>query len=152
MPEGNMIDPTVSHQQYDRAIRRRLRVANAAAWFRATGIQIVWLVVLIAGAGVPLTQALASDGWSWVNPVLGFVVVIGAGVERIFSRTTEAAVSLDVLRRNLARERRLLMAGSDDYAASEHPHRLYAERVEALIATYDEKMIDHNAHLLGQQR
>lgn len=152
MADGNATVLSPDHQHYDRAIRRRLRIANGAAWFRATGIQVVWLVVLIAGAGVPLTQALTSDGWTWVNPVLGFVVVIGAGVERIFSRTTEAAVSLDVLRRNLARERRLLMAGSGEYAASDHPHRLYAERVEALIATYDGKMIDYNAQLLGQQR
>ena len=139
-------------REYDRSIRRRLRVANAAAWFRATGIQVVWLIVLVAGAGVPLTQAIASDGWDWVNPVLGFVVVVGAGVERIFGRTSEAAVSLDVLRRNLARERRLLITGSHEYATSEDPHRLYAERVEALIGTYDEAMIGYTSNVLGTQR
>ncbi len=138
--------------EYDRSIRRRLRIANAAAWFRATGIQVVWLIVLVAGAGVPLTQAIASDGWDWVNPVLGFVVVVGAGVERIFGRTSEAAVSLDVLRRNLARERRLLITGSHEYATSDDPHRLYAERVEALIGTYDEEMIGYTGHVLGKQR
>ena len=152
MAEDNAAVSIATLEDFDRDVRRRLRVANAAAWFRATGIQIVWLVVLLAGAGVPLTQALASDGWGWVTPVLGFVVVIGAGLERIFSRTTEAAVSLDVLRRSLARERRLLMSGSDEYAASEHPQRLYAERVEAHIAAYDEKMIEYNAHILGQPR
>jgi len=152
MADDNANSLTPDFQEYDRSIRRRLRGANAAAWFRATGIQVVWLIVLIAGAGVPLTQAIASDGWTWVNPVLGFVVVVGAGVERIFGRTTEAAVSLDVLRRNLAREHRLLISGTDEYAASKDPRRLYAERVEALIATYDEQMIGYNTHILGQQR
>jgi hypothetical protein len=139
-----------SELEYDLAIRRRLRVANAAAWFRATGIQVVWLVVLVAGAGVPLTQAVASDGWTWVSPVLGFIVVLGAGIERIFSKTTEAAVSLDVLRRSLAGERRQLMSGVGEYAESEDAHRLYAERVEALIAEYDAKMVDYNTRMLGQ--
>jgi hypothetical protein len=143
---------TVDHREYDRVVRSRLRVANTAAWLRASGIQVVWLIILIAGAGVPLTQALDTDGWTWVNPTLGFIVVIAAGVERIFSRTTPAAVSLDVLRRDLARERRLLMTRSDAYESADDPHRLYAERVEGHIALYDEKMVDYNMNLLGRQR
>jgi hypothetical protein len=152
MPDGTARQAASNHQAYDRIVRGRLRTANVAAWLRSTGIQIVWLIVLAAGAGVSLTQALAPDGWDWVNPVLGFIVVLGAGVERVFSRTTEAATALDVLRRSLARERRLLMAGTDEYATTEHPHRLYAERVEALIATYDEKMVGYNTNILGRPR
>ncbi len=62
---------TPGQEQYDRLVRRRLRVANTASRMRAGGIQGVWLVILIAGAAIPLSDALISDGWSWVSPLLG---------------------------------------------------------------------------------
>ncbi len=132
---------TPGQQQYDRVLRRRLRVADTAAWLRAGGMQAVWLVVLVAGAAVPLTEAILTEGWTWVSPVLGFVIVVAAGLERIFRRTTDAAVSLDELRRKVARERRLLQARADVYSDPDATYALYAERVEQLIADYDRRMV-----------
>ncbi len=100
-------------------MRRRLRAASFAVWLRAGGIQFAWLVILGAGAAIPLSEALIDQGWSWVSPTLGFLVVVAAGVERIFGRTTEAAVALDRLRRELAREHRMLTAAAGPYSLAE---------------------------------
>ena len=133
-------------RQYARRIRWRLRMANVAAWMRAGGIQIVWLTILIAGAAIPLSDVLIDGGWEWVSPVLGFIIVIAAGLERIFSRTTPAAAAVDELRRNLAHEYRVYLAAS----AEGEPGRFdrYVERSEALVADYDQKMIDYNARVV----
>ena len=141
--------PTGDSQKYDQMVRSRLRLANLAARLRAGGIQVVWLVILIAGAAIPLTEALITEGWTWVSPVLGFVVVIAAGLERIFSRTTDAAAALDQLRRELSRERRLLIARSGPYAETEEPDNLYAARAEVLIASYDARMVEYNRRVLA---
>lgn len=133
------------HRAYERRLRRKRGIADTAAVLRAGGIQFVWLVVLVAGAAIPLTEALVDDGWEWVSPVLGFVVVIAAGLERIFRRTTDAAVALDRLRRNLSRERRLLIAGAGPYATAQDPYALYAESCEGFIATYDDAMVDYSS-------
>ncbi|MDO8143790.1 hypothetical protein [Isoptericola sp. 178] len=143
---------TRTQSRYDRTLRTRLRVADVAAWLRSGGIQLVWLLVLAAGAAIPLTQAVAPDAPTWIIPTLGFLVVVGAGVERIFSRTTPAAVALDVLRRELARERRLHLTTAGAYAGTPDPDRLYVERVEAHIATYDGRMTDYRAHQLEPER
>lgn len=135
--------------KFDQMVRSRLRIANLAARLRAGGIQVVWLVILIAGAAIPLTEALVTDGWSWVSPALGFVIVVAAGLERILSRTTDAAVALDQLRRELSRERRLLIARSGPYAEAAEPLSLYAVRAEAVIASYDASMLDYNRRVVG---
>ena len=116
---------------------------------RAGGIQAVWLVVLLAGAAVPLTDAVITDGWTWVSPVLGFVIVVAAGLERIFQRATGAAAPLDELRRKVARERRLLQAGADGYADPDATYALYAARVEEHIADYDRQMVEHARRVVG---
>ncbi len=139
---------TGDSRRFDQMVRSRLRLANLAARLRAGGIQVVWLVVLVAGAAIPLTEALTTDGWTWVSPVLGFVVVIAAGLERIFSRTTDAAAALDQLRRELSRERRLMIARSGPYAETEAPHSLFAERAEAVIASYDARMVEYHRQAL----
>ena len=141
---------TPGQHQYERALRRRLRLANAAAWMRAGGIQAVWLVVLVAGAAVPLTEAILADGWTWVSPVLGFVIVVAAGLERIFRRTTAAAVSLDELRRSVSRERRLLLAGVDGHNGADATYAAYAERVEQHIAEYDRQMVAYARRVVGE--
>lgn len=148
LPEAEPLTP--GQQHYDRLLGRRLRVANVAAWLRAGGIQAVWLVVLVAGAAVPLSDALISDGWTWVSPMLGFVIVVAAGLERIFRRTTDAAAFLDELRRNVARERRLLLAGADVYGDPDASYARYAERVEQHIGVYDRHMVDYAKRLLGE--
>jgi hypothetical protein len=121
-------------------------MANLGAWMRAGGIQIVWLTILIAGATITLSEVLIESGWEWVSPVLGFIVVIAAGLERIFSRTTPAAAALDELRRNLAHEYRMYLAAPDDNGADRFER--YVERSEALVADYDQKMIDYNARVV----
>lgn len=133
-------------RQYARRIRWRLRMANVAAWMRAGGIQIVWLTILIAGAAIPVSDVLIDGGWEWVSPVLGFIIVIAAGLERIFSRTTPAAAAVDELRRNLAHEYRVYLAASDDGGPDRFDR--YVERSEALVADYDQKMIDYNARVV----
>jgi hypothetical protein len=146
--EHEAIAPTSGQRSFDRHVRRRLRVANVAAWLRAGGIQFAWLVIVIAGAAIPLSEALIGDGWSWVSPTLGFLIVIAAGVERIFGRTTEAAVALDSLRRELARERRMLTASAGPYSLADDRFGLYAERTEEHIARYDERMIAYHRQVI----
>ena len=141
-------EPTGNSRKFDQMVRSRLRLANLATRLRAGGIQVVWLVILIAGAAIPLTDALITEGWTWVSPMLGFLIVIAAGLERIFSRTTDAAVALDQLRRELSRERRLLIARSGPYAETEEPESLYAARAEAVIGSYDARMVDYNRRIV----
>ncbi len=75
--------------------------------------------MIVAGAGVPLTEALG--GPAWIGPILGFVVVVAVGIDRIFGRTTPAASAQDALRRGLARERRLFLSGASPYDAADAP-------------------------------
>jgi len=139
---------TSGQRAFEREVRRRLRAASLAAWLRAGGIQVAWLVIVIAGAAIPLSEALIDTGWSWVSPTLGFLIVIAAGVERIFGRTTEAAVALDSLRRDLARERRMIRALAGPYALADDPFVLYAERTEEHFARYDERMIAYHRQVV----
>ncbi len=94
---------------------------------------------------MPLTEALG--GPSWLGPSLGFAVVVAAGVERIFGRATPAAAAQDLLRRGLARERRLFLAGAGPYASGEAGLDLYAERSERLVADYDSAMVEYSTTL-----
>ncbi len=86
-----------------------------------------------------------------MSPVLGFVVVVAAGLERIFSRTTQSAVALDELRRGLARERRLLVAGTGEYADPDGRVETYVRRSEEHLAAYDAMMVDYAHHLVERQ-
>jgi hypothetical protein len=146
--EQQALAPTSGQRTFDRHIRRRLRAANVAAWLRAGGIQFAWLVIVVAGAAIPLSEALIDQGWSWVSPKLGFLIVIAAGVERIFGRTTEAAVALDCLRRELARERRMLTATAGPYSLADDRFALYAERTDEHIARYDERMVAYHRQVI----
>lgn len=110
-----------------------------------------WLVIIVAGAAIPLTDAVLP-GWDWISPTLGFIIVVAAGLERIFRRTTDAAVSLDELRRSLARERRGLLTGIGPYEASEAGYVLFIERAEALIAEYDAQMVAYARRVVGQDQ
>jgi hypothetical protein len=148
MATGEAASVSGDRLRYTRRIRWRLRTANLAAWMRAGGIQIVWLTILVAGAAIPVSDVLIDSGWEWVSPVLGFIVVIAAGLERIFSRTTPAAAALDELRRNLAREYRIFLAAPDDHDGGADRFDRYVERSEALVADYDQKMIDYNARVV----
>lgn len=130
---------------YQREIRKRTRRFTAATRARAFTMQLMWVVILAAGAAVPLAAAL---NWhEWVGPTLGFVVVVASGIERIFGRTTSAAVAVDGLRRELDRQTRMFGASALDYAQSEDPFGLYVQRVEDAIASFDEMMLAHAASM-----
>ena len=131
-------------QRYVEAVRNRIRVGNAGALLRTGGIQALWIVVIMAGAGVPLNEALG--GPFWVAPTLGFIVVVAAGIERVFGRTTPAAFAQDNLRRGLAREQRLFLSGAGPYQGDD-AFDCYAERSEQLIAEYDQVMVAYSTTL-----
>jgi hypothetical protein len=118
---------TSEQRRYVEQLHARIRVGNAASMLRTGGIRTLWIIVVVAGAGVPLNEAIG--GPVWFGPALGFVVVVAAGIERIFGRTTPAAAAQDLLRRGLARERRLFLSGAAAYGAS-NAFDLYAERSE----------------------
>ena len=148
MVEQQALTPTGGQETFARLVRRRRRVASFAVWLRAGGIQFAWLVILGAGAAIPLSEALIDQGWSWVSPTLGFLIVVAAGVERIFGRTTEAAVALDRLRRELAREHRMLTAAAGPYSLADDCFALYAQRTEEHIARYDEQMVAYHSQVV----
>jgi hypothetical protein len=148
--EQQALTPTDGQETFTRLARRRLRFASFAVWLRAGGIQFVWLVILGAGAAIPLTEALIDQGWTWVSPTLGFLIVVAAGVERIFGRTTEAAVARDRLRRELAREHRMLTAAIGPYSLTDDRFVLYAQRTEEHIARYDEQMVAYHSQVVRE--
>jgi len=143
---------TKNQQRYFNMLRFRSRIADLAARLRAVGIQLNWLAILIAGAAIPLIKALDIDEAEWVIPSLGFVVVVAAGLERIFARTTEAATAVEELRRRLARERRLLLAESEEYAASEDRFATFVKRSEEAIAKYDSIMVKYDAKIVDTSK
>ena len=150
MTEPEALAPTSGQKTFARLVRRRLRVASFAVWLRAGGIQFAWMVILVAGAAIPLSEALIDEGWSWISPTLGFLIVVAAGVERIFGRTTDAAVALDKLRRELAREHRMLMAATGPYSLADDRFALYAQRTEEHIARYDEQMVAYHSQVVRE--
>lgn len=134
-------------RQYLDDLRSRVRTGRLGALLRTLAIQGLWVLVVLAGAGVPLNQAVGGPGW--VGPTLGFIVVVAAGIERVFARTTPAAAAQDVLRRGLAREHRLYLAGAGSYSGSDAFAR-FAERCEQLIADYDRIMVSYSTTLASQ--
>lgn len=93
---------------------------------------------------MPLNEAV--NGPSWVGPALGFVVVVAAGVERVFARTTPAAAAQDTLRRSLSREQRIFLARAGVYSEPDAFDR-YIMRCEELIADYDRTMVEYSSSL-----
>jgi len=137
--------PTEGQQRYLKAFDARMRRTNLAVRARAFGVQAAWAVALLAGAAIPLAQAL---GWpDWVTAVLGFVVVVVTGGDRLFARTVGIGEALDNLRRRLARERRLLTAGSSPYSDPVNPYAVFIQRTEDAIAEYDKVAGGLNAKL-----
>ncbi len=138
------LELTDAQQRYVADLRSRIRTGRVAALLRTGGLQVLWIIVIVAGAGVSLSDAVTAP--SWVAPTLGFVVVVAAGVERIFSRATPAAAAQDRLRRGLAREQRLFAARAEPYTDDE-AFALYSSRSEALLAEYDRVMLDYSSSL-----
>ncbi len=129
-------------------VDRRLRQATWQVRLRVGAIQFSWVVVTIAGAAVALVEAI-----NWpraVAALLGFLVVIFQGMERIFGRTTEGSRSVDVLRRELGREKRLYLAGEGRYKDAAEPFSAFVDVAETIIARNDEEEVAYNAQLTGK--
>lgn len=136
---------TKEHRSYLRDVQRRSRRARWSTRARYVSIHLSWIVVLLAGAAISLVEALELP--RAVAPLLGFVVVVFQGVDRIFDRTSRGSIAMDQLRRNLAGEERQLLGRVGDYAAAEHPVDLFAERCEELLKQNDDAMIAYFADL-----
>jgi len=130
-------------QQYDRRLRRMSNAANA----RIFGIQTSWSVALLAGAAVPLVVALGTA--TWVTSILGFVVVVASGAERIFARTVGAGQALDRLRRRLAREQRLYLTATGPYSEEGDQFKHFVQRTEDAITAYDTTAVQAHAEEAG---
>ncbi len=74
--------------------------------------------------------------------------MVAAGIERIFSRTTEAAVALDRLRRELPREQLMQTAASGPYSGAEDRFAVYAQRTEEHIARDDEQVVAYHSQVV----
>lgn len=134
-----MADSTVQ-SAYIARFDKRLRRSRTAALARTAGVQSAWSLSLLAGAAVPLSQALGWD--DWVAPVLGFVVVVASGAGGIFARTEGLGAAMDRLARSLAAERRQYDVGAGPYADTADGFELFVERSERAIAEYDRHMVE----------
>lgn len=105
---------TPEDRAYQDEIRRRDRRATWATRSRYLLIHLSWIIVLLAGAGISLGEALTGTP-DWVTPLLGFVVVVFQGIGRVFGRTSSGSLAMDQLRRGLGRERRLVLVGGGPY-------------------------------------
>ena len=135
---------TPEHVAYLREIRRRDRRATSATRSRYASIDSSWIIVLAAGAAVALVEAI--DLASWVAPVLGR----SRGrprLDQVFGRTSEGSKPMDLLRRRLAHEQRLVLVRGGPYATVGEPMKLFIERCERLLTENDATMVDYFASL-----
>ena len=146
-PEIEALTPAQQHSVD--GIERRIRRFRTEVWLRTTTIQLLWLVVVLAGAAIPLSSALGW--WDWIEPTLGFVVVAAAGVERIFARTSGKAATVDELRRALAHEHRTFRAATGAYADPTTAFSTFAARCEAAIDIHDRRTVEEDQRLLASE-
>ena len=140
-------------QRYLAAVNKRVRRADRAVLSRVAGVQTAWAVALLAGAAVSLVQTIPDDPWikidpDWTTALLGFVVVVAQGATQLFARTSGVVKADDMLRRNLARERRLYDCREGPYADAANPFALFVDRAEAEIAKHDDSAATYSAALL----
>lgn len=134
---------------YLRTIDKRVRSANWAVLSRVAGLQVAWGVSLVAGAAVPLVQALDWDAKDAITAVLGFVVVVAQGADRLMARTSGVVQADDAMRRAMARERRLFDARQGPYRDVDDPFAVFVDRVEAVIAEHDGHVAAYSRDLLA---
>ena len=121
-------------------IDRKVRWADGLMTARSVGQKATWVVALLAGAAVTLSDAL--EWWSWWTPVLGFVVVVAQGSDRLFARSSPTALAKESMRRALGKERRLFYAAAPPYRDADDRFALFVERTEAALDRYDEALLE----------
>lgn len=139
---------STGQQRYLKSVHTLLRRADRAVLSRLVGLQTVWAVALLAGAAVSLVQLVEVK---WLTALLGFVVVVAQGATQLFARTSGVVRADDLLRRNLARERRLFDCGEGPYAGVDNRFALFVERAEAEIARHDDSAAPYSEALLQNE-
>jgi len=144
-------DFTSAQHAYLEYIKRLSERTTMATRTRLVTIHVSWIIVLLAGAGVALAEAVVvtDTAWTWVPATLGFVVVVFQGIDRVFGRTSEGSRAEDTLRRELAHEQRCWRVGAADYRNVDSPFDVLVERCEDVIKKYDDTMTAYYAELAG---
>ena len=148
--DDDLVELTPAQHEYLASIKKRAGAAGASAWARAGTVHLLWLVVVLAGAGIPLNGALGGPGW--VEPVLGFVIVAAAGADKIFARTRgkgsgsrHVATLLEQATSSVVdRVRRLRRPCRSAQAFAK-----FVSNAELLIDHYDQQVIEQNKQLFG---
>lgn len=136
-----MNDPSLdaTQQHYVRRIEKRIRWADRGMNARSVGQKAAWTIALAAGGAVSLSQAIV-DTWDWLPAVLGFVVVVAQGSDRILNRSADGSASMDRMRRDLSREVRLFHARAAQYDIDDR-FPVFVERAEAILSAYDDDSV-----------
>ena len=136
-----MNDPSLdeAQQQYMHRIEKRIRWADRGMNARSVGQKVAWTVARVAGGAVSLSEAVVAS-MDWLPAVLGFVVVVAQGSDRLLRRSAEGSASMERMRRDLSREHRLFRARATVYDLDE-PFPVFVDRVEAILGTYDNESV-----------
>ncbi len=136
----NVRDKNDAQASYVATIERRIRWADRAMNTRNVGQLVTWTVVLFAGAGVALSQVI--EGAPEITAaVLGFVVVVGQGLDRLLGRRADGAASMDMMRRELTKARRMYVAEAGPYATDDR-FDVFVTNCEAILDRYDAESVD----------
>lgn len=136
-----MNDPSLdaTQQHYVRRIEKRIRWADRGMNARSVGQKTAWTIALAAGGAVSLSQAVANS-WNWLPAVLGFVVVVAQGSDRLLNRSADGSASMDRMRRDLSREVRLFHARAAHYDIDDR-FPVFVARAEAILSAYDDDSV-----------
>lgn len=135
---------TKERKAYLHDILVRDRRAKWNTRMRYLAMHLSWIVVLIAGALIPVVGT--SDWANWVVP-LGIVIVVFQGIDGIFHRTAAGGRAMDILRRGLEAEQRMLLVGAGPYAETADPYAVFVKRCERLVRANDAFMVDYFADI-----
>ncbi len=137
-------DTAIREAAYLAVVERRIKWSDRAMNTRSFGQVFAWTVALLAGAGVAVAEVLASQ-WRWAPAVLGFVVVVAQGADRLFARTAGGAIAMESMRRMLTKEKRLYLSRAGPYAGAETAFDTFVERVERVLDQYDDASVELTA-------
>ena len=137
-----LTEPSDRREEYLAGIERRIVWSDRAMNARGLGQIAAWTVALLAGAGVAVAEVLV-DQWRWAPALLGFVVVVAQGADRLFARRRDGAASMDVMRRALTKEKRLYLSGTGVYSDDGTSFETFVERAESILDEYDANSVAH---------